>query len=219
MNARWEGSGRDELRRRLLFGLTVGQLGVLLLCAIVQWASGTLTTVIWYVVWSVNLVLGTLPQAFFWILFLCLATIIAAYSLLGGLNLSRPAPRRAPPYSGRTQRLAHSFELADQGLYYKWSLARELSLLLLDALGCDPGLEWAQRRRWLNSPQLDIPPEIRAYVNSALWGSFAEYAARRPRLARALGRARTLSPLDLDPARAVRFLEKQMEVANDRGLG
>jgi hypothetical protein len=218
MNARWDGSEQDELRRRLLFGLTVAQLGALLLCAIVQWARGTLTTLVWYLVWSVDLVLGTLHQAVFWILFLCVATIIAGFSLLGGLNLSRPAPRRAPPYSGRTQRLACLFELAGQGQYYRWSLARELSLLLLDALGCDPGLESAQRRQWLNSAQLDIPPEIRAYVDSAMWSSFTEHAAHRPRLLRTLGRARTPLPLDLDPALVVRFLENQLEVANDRGL-
>jgi hypothetical protein len=209
----------EESRRRLLKGLFGAGLGAVLLCILVQWARGALAGMIWALLWYSNLVLRGFHQSVFWILFLCVAGIIASISLLRGFRLPRARPRKERPPASRLARMAQAFHLADRGQYFRWSLARELSLLTLDALGCDPDLESGPRRQWLNNPQLDIPPEIRAYVDAALWGSYAEQAAHRPpRLLRALSRAPNDSPIGLDPTHVIQYLEKILEVTNDPGL-
>jgi hypothetical protein len=71
--------------------------------------------------------------------------------------------------------------------------------------GAEPKRQW-----WLKNSQ-NVPPEIRGYVDAALWGRFGRPAQMMPHWRRALSLGRASSPIDLDPETVVRFLQDQVE--------
>jgi hypothetical protein len=194
-------------------------LGLLVLWLVVQWARGTLAGLVWFVVWYLNLVLRGFHQALFWGLFLALAVAIALLTLARGARFHRRAAARAAPAPGPVQQLARSIRLTRQGHYFKWSLGRDLGALVVEALDGEEGLDQEAKRKLLERADRSMPPEVRAYVDAAMWGTYAEQAEPRARWLRFLPKPRPPSPLDLDPAVVAEYLERQLEVANDRRHG
>jgi len=201
-------------RRRLIV------IGVALLIAIplvvlaTRWVANTLSVLAWYLVWYTDLVLDSVPQAFFWVLLVVIAVVLATLSLIQG---RRPGPgRREARRSGLgpVRELATLIERAADGYYFKWTLAQELSSLIVGAVdghGLGPG---DLRREWHLREKPGVPPEIQAYVNEAIWGSFSvpsDIASLWKRVAR----QQSATPLDLDPKAVVRFVETQLEVVDD----
>lgn len=181
-----------------------------------RWASGRLSTWVWYVAWYGDLVLDSVPQEIFWTLLVFLFVLLAILSMV---ELRKPRPVengrfRSTPEPVRE--LASLIADSGEGYYYRWSLAQELGGLVVDAVeGHRPGPS-DLRRRWFVEQRPGVPGRIQAYVRQAIWGSSVLEEPGVPVWRRLILRSRPDSPLAIDPEIIVEFVEQQLEVPNDR---
>jgi hypothetical protein len=227
------------MRNRLLLVGLILLLTVPLALLLHGFVREVVAVVILYFLWIGDLIFKTFPQSFFWALFLILALVIAGSSLVGGRQRIWQGREVEVVREGRVRVLARWIQRAGRGAYFRWNLAHHLGDLTLEALAYREGNSPEQMRELLRSGELDVPPEIRAYLQagSMPWGqSFERYRRdsgvwARPGAGTASGFARLTgvlsslgrrlrpgarsSMLDLDPEGVVRFLEDQLEVVND----
>ncbi len=203
------------MRRRWLVLAIALVLAAPLVWALIRSTGRTLAVTFWYVLWYTNLVLKSIPQAACWALFLCLAAAMAIASLVGRRKARPRAEENPAPQRGPVRRLALSIQRAGEGYYFRWLLAGQLSGRIIEAMAAgDPTVAGARRQWWVRNSQ-DVPPEIRAYAEAALWGGFWRPDGMRSRLRRAFSSDQAASPLDLDLETVVRFLESQVEGADE----
>jgi hypothetical protein len=102
------------------------------------------------------------------------------------------------------------FKQREGGTYYKWLVANRLGKLaqrmLIQQEGGRPRSVFAP----LTSADWQTEPDLQAYLETGLHGSFADYPART-----VLFRPSPRTPLDLDAGLVVRFLESKMEIHRD----
>ena len=159
-----------------------------------------------YIWWVFGLLFGAIPQVVVWGMFVFLIAILLFNSLATRVVPPRLAREKVKPHLGNVEKLAQSIERSHEGIYIKWQVANRLGRLARDILirhgdrvdtkGMGPltGRDWH-------------PGEpVRAYLETGLDGSFADYPQprwpfRRPQP----------TPLDLNVREAVEFIESQME--------
>ena len=201
-------------RRWLIIGagalLTVG-LG----WATVRLTGGALSAAFWYALWHVNLQLKSIPQDAFWALLLCLAAALAVASLFGRRTPRRVEGEQPERPRGLVRPLAHSVRRAKEAYYFRWRLARQLSALIVEAIDTSGQSGAGSKRQWWLKNSQNVPPEIRAYIEAALWGGFLRSAQTMPPWRRALSPGQARFPIDLDLETVVRFLEDQVEGADE----
>jgi hypothetical protein len=170
-----------------------------------------------YLLWLMRVLFESLPQAVVWVGFLALMAIVAWRSL------ARPSPApqlRQPASTNRAPVAAWAalFERATQDDYARQRLAQRLGQLAFESL--DEQAQPSARSLWqyLNDEAADIPPDVRAYFQAGVrlqrplphfWERWwSRFAAQTPRA----------DALDLDPERAVRFLEQLtlLETSDER---
>ena len=168
----------------------------------------TLVEPLAYLVWLVRLELESLPQPILWIALMVVGLLLAGRSLIAS---SAPARRTLPGargYAGQVETIARWLSLTTHGEYYKWRLAQRLGEITLDALAQRDQISVEQARQQLDAGQLDVPPDIRAYLQVGLQPDYFGRLAR-PRWRFQSG-VRS-SPLDLAPETVVRYLETILE--------
>ena len=190
------------MRKRLL------PLGVILLTAILlaplfrNFIREVVVIPLLYVFWIGRIIFDTIPQTGFWGCFLLIALLMASASLLKKSKLQSRIYEVKTVQPGRVETWANLIRQATEEDYYRWRLAQPLRELILETLAHEARLTSKQIKRRLTDDQLDIPPEIRAYLQASLL-SLSYLSAPRFRF-----RSRRLtSPLNLDPERVVKFLE------------
>ena len=203
------------MRRRWLVLALALVLAAPLVWALIRSVGGEFAVALWYVLWYTDLVLKSIPQAACWALFLCVAAAMAIASLLGRRKVRRRAEEIPAPQRGPVRRLALSIQRAGEGYYSRWLLAGQLSGRIIEALATDDQTAAGARRQWWASNSRDVPPEIRAYVETAMWGGFWRPSGVGSRLRRVFSAEQAASPLDLDLETVVRFLESQVEGADE----
>jgi len=206
----------DRRGRLLLLGLLVA--GV----ALAAWGlRGFVRQVIavplLYFYWITRLYLQSVPQVFLWVIVLVIAFLLAAKSLGATRRPIRIAPvaREAP--IGPVEAEMGWIRLAARSGYGKWRLAQRLAELAADVLAHRRGITPGQVRKQLRVGELDAPPEIRAYMKAGLGPIpsiplgclLGPWARPQPRA--------DFHATDLDPERAVEFLEDRLEVQRDHG--
>lgn len=164
-----------------------------------------------YVLWALGLFYDATPQVLWW----AAAVLVAAVIALGAL-IPKPqyGQRRVPPANevhGPVELLAGWIGRAPGGIYYKWLVAHRLGELVHRILHQHETQLARSHRTALSSQDWQPPEEVRAYLETGLHGSFADY----PR-ASMWAKAPAPSPLDLEIATAVEFIESQMEPYRDR---
>jgi hypothetical protein len=200
-------------RRWLIVGAGI-LLAVTLGWASVRLTGGALSAAFWYLLWHANLQLKSIPQDAFWALFLCLSAALAVASLFGR-RMARLDEAELPALSkGLVRPLAHSIRRAREAHYFRWRLARQLSALIVEAIDTSGQSGVGSRRQWWMKNSQNVPPEIRGYVEAALWGGFWRPAGTMPHWRRALSPGQARFPIDLDLETVVRFLEDQVEGAD-----
>ncbi len=195
------------MKNRLLPLLLILLLAGLLTPVFQDFVGYVFVTPFLYLFWVGRLIFEAIPQIITWGLFLVIALTIALYSLLK----HRPPLRR----SQRAFKTAHQerietwlklIERTDQETYYQWQLAQHLRKLTLAILAHDERLPTRQIQQRLTEGELDIPPEIEAYLQASLT-SFSHLSDLIPR-----SRLRkTASPLDPDLEQIAQFLEKRLD--------
>ncbi len=201
--------------RALLFLVAGLAIAVPLVLLAARWASGRLSTQVWYVIWYAGLLLGSVPEEVYWALLVLLFVLLAALSLIR-FRRARPVENgRFRPSAAPVRELASLIAGAKEGHYCRWSLSQELGSLVVDAVeGHRPGPA-DLRRRWLAEDRPGVPPPIQAYVREATWGSNRIEGPRLSLWRRLILRQQPGSALDIDPVTVVEFIEEQLEVFND----
>jgi|HigsolmetaAR201D_1030396.scaffolds.fasta_scaffold04560_8 hypothetical protein len=161
--------------------------------------------------WMVRVLIESIPQAALWAGLLILLLILAWTSLV------KPTPpprlmRQTQKGSSRTPvaSWAALFERAAIDEYGRHTLAQRLVQLTSDVLSSEEqGPEMTLWER-LRDPTLDIPPDVRAYLNAGIrpartaptfWQQVRAFIKRTPP---------EPSDLDLDPELTLRYLEQRL---------
>jgi len=164
-----------------------------------------------YLAWVGQLIFLSIPQAGIWSTFIFIAAIIALRSL--GKKRT-PSPKAPVLEAGRTKRIGHwakSIRQAGEDFYYQWQLAQELQKLTVQTLANNERVEHSEIRRRLEQGAIDdMSPEILAYLQVGMV-SFTYLADNKPRF----GRGKQPSPLDIDPAQVIQYLEDKIEHRTD----
>lgn len=177
---------------------------------------GTVSLLVWYLLWLGDLVFKAMPHLVFWILFLCAALAIALASLVRRRTQIWHRPAVEPSRAGRVRSMARAVRRTDQGDYFKWRLARYLGELAAETAVDHGRVPADERLARLRGMAAEIPPEILDYLELGLGRGLLEPTSLSARIRQWLRSDPRPSPLDLDPGIVVRFLEEQLEVTDDR---
>jgi hypothetical protein len=163
-----------------------------------------------YLIWLARLFYDATPQILCWTSALILVLLAAWSGLFPGERYSPPRSTATRGEPGAVQGLASWIGRAERGIYYRWLVAHRLGELAHRML--------VQREhgrpRSVFAPLVgsDWQPraELQAYLEHGLHGSFADFPhAGWP------FRRRQPTPLDLNIAEAVDFLESKTEMRHE----
>jgi hypothetical protein len=159
-----------------------------------------------FIMWNFNLLYRSFSQGVWWAAIFVIVLFMLLFSLIPRPKFRRQLEAKRKPPVGQVEDLATSLGKAERGIYFKWLIANRLGKLayqiLLQRESGRPrsvfaplvGMDWEPRK------------ELQTYLETGLHGSFADY----PQVKRAFGTPQK-TPLDLDVAEAVEFLESQVE--------
>jgi hypothetical protein len=186
-------------KRLLLIGLLL--LPVVLMAVLIQgFVRDVIVIPLFYVFWLLRLLFESISQVLLWGLFVVVVVIVAGRSLVKRVPRlqGRPVEERR---RGRVEEWLRLIQQTKQGAFGKWRLANALGQLAVEVLAGEERLEPKEIRRRLENGTLDVPPEIRAYLQSRMPVASAQRHARP--------RARATDS-DPDLERIVQFLEDQL---------
>jgi hypothetical protein len=157
-----------------------------------------------------NLVLGAVPQIFFWMLLLMIGLLVAARSLMEHKKRPPSLERARVVYPGQVRTLLRWVQRETESVYFRQRLAYRLARLATELQAYRQKRTVEQLGQRLDG--LDAPSEIRAYLQAGMTPSSSSDLSPLSRFARWLRPQRTASSLDFDLERVVQFLEDQLEV-------
>ena len=170
-----------------------------------------------YLIFLIKLTALSIGQQTLWISFVVFSIMIAIFSLAMGRETQPEENVIEHKYPTRLQTWIKTVRCKDRSHYFKWNLAQDLSNLLIEAIAYHQGISQQQVRQLLEGGELDLPPDIRAYLQISqkpfthigltrykngtwllrIWdsitGSIASYT--------------NTSPLDIDHERIIHYLE------------
>lgn len=156
--------------------------------------------------------IGGLPQSVPWYFFLGVVFFFAITSL-SKWKISVSSNQEYEVGSpGQLEAAAAMVKRAHRGRYPKERLARHLGELTLEIIAHRERQPLTAVKKRLNSGELDLPPDIMAYIQSGLIWNWSDAVQK---IKSGQGSKTPASPLDLDPVRVVEFLENQLEVRHD----
>lgn len=158
-----------------------------------------------FIGWNLTLLYRSFSQGTWWWVIVFLVLFMLTFSLTPQTRLRRKEEQKGKTLQGPVEGTATWLRKAEKGIYFKWLVANRLGKLayqlLLHRESGRPrsvfmpllGVDWEPRR------------ELQQYLETGLHGSFADF----PNTSRFSTPRHT--PLDLDVAEAVDFLESQVE--------
>ena len=196
------------LRRSLIF------IGVLIIAGLLAFPLretiyGMVVIPVAYIVWNLNLLYQSFSQGVWWWVIVIFVFFMIAFSLMPRPQL-RPknGPKSKPP-QGQIESLSVWLRRAETGIYFKWLIANRLGKLAYQILlHRESG-----RPRSVFAPLVGTDWEptkaLQTYLETGLHGSFADFPNTGRRFS-----PNQPTPLDLDVAEAVDFLEAQVQNGN-----
>ena len=164
-----------------------------------------------YIAWNLNLVYQSFSQGVWWWVVAFIVFFMIAFSLMPRSQLrSRGGPKSKPP-QGQVESLSVWLRRAERGTYFKWLIANRLGKLAYQILlHRESG-----RSRSVFAPLVGTdwePTEtLQKYLETGLHGSFADFPSS------GFLSTQQPTPLDLNVAEAVDFLESQVNNQNSPG--
>ena len=159
-----------------------------------------------FILWNLDLLYRSFSQGIWWAAITVLVFLMIAFSLAPQPRFRRSVEDKRKPQTGQVENLALWLRRAGDGIYFKWLIANRLGKLAYQILSHRE----SGRPRSVFAPLIgqDWEPkeELQKYLETGLHGSFADF----PNVNRRFG-APPKTPLDLDIAEAVEFLESQVE--------
>lgn len=158
-------------------------------------------------------VASAIPQPIYWGMLIAIILVSALRSLLG--EVAQDGGRAAEPAGGRVAEwrewLERSALPAGSRHFYRWQVARGLTRLDSEALAHQWGIPVGEAERWIEDGDIALPEEVRRYFVASLRSRPTRSGPWWAQLAGPSGP----HPLDLNPERAVEYIESQMEVPDD----
>ena len=159
-----------------------------------------------FIWWNLDLLYRSFSQGIWWTAITVIVFLMIAFSLAPQPKSPRRVEDKRRPQPGQVESLTVWLQKAGDGIYFKWLIANRLGKLAYQILlHRESG-----RPRSIFAPLigLDWEPkeELQKYFETGLHGSFADFPNRNRRFG-----APPKTPLDLDIAEAVEFLETQVE--------
>lgn len=159
-----------------------------------------------FVAWNLNRLYYSFSQSSWWWVIVFIVLFLLSFSLVPQAPARRQAEVKADPPQGQVEGLARSLQKAQRGIYFKWLIANRLGKLAYQILlhresGRPPSFFTP-----LTGADWEPSQELQAYLETGLRGSFADF----PQDNRPLSTPQK-TPLDLDIAEAVEFLESHLE--------
>ena len=163
-----------------------------------------------YLLWLLKLVYLSLDQAIWWIIAIIVVVVIIGQSLIPEVKPITKLVRHTRRERGNVESLVIALEKSDKGMYFKWLIANRLGKLAYQIL--------LQREhgkpRSVFAPLIgdgwDASPEVQAYLEKGLHGSFADY----PNHHWLNFASPKKTPLDHEVADVLEFLETKVEDVN-----
>lgn len=161
-----------------------------------------------YLWWTIVNAYHLIPQLFLWILLLAVVFMLIIGNFVVEIPRARRRENKLQPMRGQVEVMASWLTRADQGNYFKWLIANRLARI---ARELEEGLDWRARPKSRGSRLPDhvkdsSPNALENYLDAGLNKSFGDFPNPRNWFQR-----RESTPLDLDPAQVVDYLESQME--------
>ena len=183
-------------------------LGALLAYLIQDFVRQALLYPLVYLYWSLRLIYEGVPGVVWWGISLVLLLLLA----LSSLSRAKEPPSNGIEIYGqipsRPQAWMRWMNKKNQGDYFKWQLAREISTLALTGIANRDRLTPAGARDELLAGRLNLPAHIQAYlIAGSLPSSYSQYIEMKSKL----NRPGSSSPLELDPGEIIAFLETEFE--------
>ncbi len=203
------------MRRRLLFAGAVLITAIPLVLALRGYVREAILPSLTRLLWTGRIFINIIPQPLLWIVFLLIASILAARSLIVRRKKTAKALIAVPAQIGRVQHLIQIIQRNSQGSYFKWRLARHLANLTLETPAYREKRSLRQMRQFLESEELGAPREIEDYLLAGLNPNLPPRSHVIARMRQRVQAKFRTPPLDLDPEIVVRFLEKQLEISHD----
>jgi len=200
------------VRKRLWFLGLILVLAIPLVWVLKDFAREAIATPLLYVLWIGDLFFQSIPQVLFWALFLASALIVAGRSLIRGKKPAQQEREAETVRKGQVQVLTRWLLLAAQEDYFEWRLARHLGELTSAVLAQRERTAVARMRQHLRDGELDLPPEVQAYLQTGLTVTFSKSGSPFSRLLLRLRSSTRTAELDPGPENVVQFLENQLEV-------
>jgi hypothetical protein len=153
-----------------------------------------------YTLWLAEIIYLAVPQLVKWVLLVALLFVGVIWKLIPDLP---PAPKPPDPRrmsEGRVESLAIGMYRAHRSNYFKWQLANRLARLarrISDTRALPNAVEGASE-------------SIQGYLAAGLNQSFVDFPTPRTPFSR-----RVATPLDIDPAEAIGYLESRMDLSHD----
>lgn len=159
-----------------------------------------------FIAWNLNLFYRSFSQGIWWTAIVVIVLFMLVLSLVPQRKFRRASEARPKPPVGQVEDLATSLGKAGHGIYFKWLIANRLGKLAYQVLiHRESG-----RPRSVFAPLIGVDweprKELQTYLETGLHGSFADF----PQVKSAFGTPQK-TPLDLDVAEAVEFLESHVE--------
>lgn len=178
-----------------------------------------------FVIYVFRLITGSIQQEVLWVTFVIITSVIAFFSLSPRRDRSLEELVEGNKYPTRLHRWMETVRRKKRSEYFKWNLAQDLGNLFLEAIAYRQGLTHSQVLHRLRAGQLNLPPEVQAYLEAAqnpYSGNGVNGSANGNWIAQIwqnLTKPRTTSrpkkgqsPLDLEPEIIIRHLEAYLEI-------
>ena len=158
-----------------------------------------------YIAWNLDLLYRSFSQGTWWSVIVFTVLFLLIFSLVPQPSFHRRVEQKVKPSQGQVESLATWLRKAEKGIYFKWLVANRLGKLAYQILL----QRESGRPRSVFTPLLGVDwepgKELQQYLETGLHGSFADF----PNTGRLSAHQPT--PLDLNVAEAVDFLESQVE--------
>ena len=203
------------MRQRLLLIGLILLLAIPLVLLLRDFTRDVLLAEVLLFVWSLRVILGSLPQLPIWLLFVILVFFIAAVTLLGPRKPEPEAPQIGGPCPGQVGFLATRLRRVAKGEYFRWDLARYVSGLVLDVLAYRQRTTAARLRHRLRVGDLDVPPDIEAYLRAGQSPIYTLSANLASRVKRLFSPETWAPSIERDIEKAIHYMEDQLEAHHD----
>jgi hypothetical protein len=159
-----------------------------------------------YLLWALGLLYRSLSQGIWWVILVVLVLLILTKSLAPPPRPPGKVPPSSKPAVGQVQTFVGWLNKSGNGIYFKWLIANRLGKLAYQILLQRGSGKPRSVFDPLTGPDWHPGTALQNYLHSGLHGSFADFPNPRKFLA-----PPAKTPLDLDVADVVDFLESQID--------